>query len=315
MAITKMIVTMMEGSISVESSPGSGSRFTVDLDLLVADENEPRRQPLPPIRVLIADDDKATCESAAEYLQELGVTADMAEDGQSAVKMVDIACRQGEDYRMIILDWKMPGTDGLHAARQIREQVGNEVPILVVSAYDWSGIEEEAREAGVDGFIQKPFFKSTLYHCIRQYVYGEQIKSVERSGSRPDLTGKNILLVEDNEINREITQEILTAAGASVDMACDGKEGTEKFAVSVPGYYALILMDIQMPVMNGYEAARIIRSMERPDAAGIPIFAMTADAFAEDIEEAGKAGMNSHLAKPLDITAMMREIGTSILDS
>ena len=184
----------MEGSISVESSPGSGSRFTVDLDLLVADENEPRRQPLPPIRVLIADDDKATCESAAEYLQELGVTADMAEDGQSAVKMVDIACRQGEDYRMIILDWKMPGTDGLHAARQIREQVGNEVPILVVSAYDWSGIEEEAREAGVDGFIQKPFFKSTLYHCIRQYVYGEQIKSVERSGSRPDLTGKNILL-------------------------------------------------------------------------------------------------------------------------
>lgn len=315
MAITKMIVTMMEGSISVESSPGSGSRFTVDLDLLVADENEPRRQPLPPIRVLIADDDKATCESAAEYLQELGVTADMAEDGQSAVKMVDIACRQGEDYRMIILDWKMPGTDGLHAARQIRDQVGNEVPILVVSAYDWSGIEEEAREAGVDGFIQKPFFKSTLYHCIRQYVYGEQIKSVERSGSRPDLTGKNILLVEDNEINREITQEILTAAGASVDMACDGKEGTEKFAVSVPGYYALILMDIQMPVMNGYEAARIIRSMERPDAAGIPIFAMTADAFAEDIEEAGKAGMNSHLAKPLDITAMMREIGTSILDS
>ena len=216
---------------------------------------------------------------------------------------------------MIILDWKMPGTDGLHAARQIRDQVGNEVPILVVSAYDWSGIEEEAREAGVDGFIQKPFFKSTLYHCIRQYVYGEQIKSVERSGSRPDLTGKNILLVEDNEINREITQEILTAAGASVDMACDGKEGTEKFAVSVPGYYALILMDIQMPVMNGYEAARIIRSMERPDAAGIPIFAMTADAFAEDIEEAGKAGMNSHLAKPLDITAMMREIGTSILDS
>ena len=314
MAITKMIVTMMEGNITVESEPGVGSRFTVDLDFLPADEDEPQRLPLPSIRVLIADDDKATCESAVEFLQELGVDADMAEDGRSAAAKADSAHRQGEDYRMIILDWKMPGIDGVNTARRIREKVGNEVPILIVSAYDWSSIEEEAREAGVDGFIQKPFFKSTLYRCIRRYVFGEQVKSTEEPSGTPDFSGRNILLVEDNEINREIAQEVLSAAGATVDTACDGKEGVEKFVGSADGYYDLILMDIQMPVMNGYEATKSIRSLDRGDAGSVPIFAMTADAFAEDIEEAEKAGMNGHLAKPLDITAMMREIGKRFSD-
>lgn len=315
MAITKMIVTMMKGDITVRSEPGAGAQFTVDLNLLLADdENEPESLPLPAIRVLIADDDKATCESAVDFLRELGVAADMAEDGGSAAALVDNAQRQGDSYRMIILDWKMPGIDGINTARLIRERVGKEVPILVVSAYDWSSIEEEARAAGVDGFIQKPFFKSTLYRCIRQYVFGEQIIMAEKHGYEPDITGKHILLVEDNEINREITLEILSAVGAIVETAFDGKKGVEKFARSSPGYYDLILMDIQMPVMNGYEATRRIRRMERSDATTVPIFAMTADAFAEDMEEARKAGMNSHLAKPLDMVAMIREIGKSISD-
>lgn len=307
MAITKMIVDMMEGTIRVESSPGSGSVFTIDLDLCLPEETPDGGQKLPKMRVLAADDDPETCRSIREFLRELGVSADITQSGWEAVEKVVAAHAAGHDYDLILLDWKMPDLSGVEAAQSIRDQTGAELPIIIVSAYDWSSIERQALEAGINGFIQKPIFKSTLYHCLLKNVLNAEVPD-ERPGDLLDLTGRNILLAEDNELNQEIARELLEHFGANVTSAGNGLICTRLFEESPVGSYDLILMDIQMPVMNGYEATRQIRSMDRPDAASIPIFALTADAFAEDIEEAKRAGMNSHLSKPLDIPAMMREI-------
>lgn len=308
MAITKMIVDLMAGSIQVESTPGQGTTFTVDLDLRLAEET-PMEPALPPVRVLIADDDAVTGSMAKEFLAELGVEADVTESGRDAVEKVAAAHGQGTPYGLVLLDWKMPGFSGVDAVRAIRQQTGRELPVIIFSAYDWGDIEKEAVEAGADGFLQKPFFKSTLYHCIRQYVLRDEVEEYRQmQGEKLDLTGRRILLAEDNLFNQEIARELLGAMGAQIEVVGNGELCVQRFAQAAPGYYDLILMDVQMPVMNGYQATKAIRAMERPDAAGIPIFAMTADAFAEDIEEAKRAGMNSHLAKPLDIPAMLREI-------
>ncbi len=306
MAITKMIVDMMGGAIQVESEPGRGTVFTVDLDLqLACDESE--LQPLPALRLLVADDDPATCRSAEGFLRELGVQADVLQSGHAAVEKALEAHRQGRDYDLILLDWKMPGVNGVQAVRAIRKETGYEVPVIIFSAYDWAPIEQEATEAGVTGFIQKPFFKSTLYRCILQYVLHKDLP-LHANANEVKLEGRRILMAEDNELNQEITRELLEGAGARVEIVDNGKKCVERFAQSALGEFDLILMDVQMPVMNGYEAARQIRAMARADAAAIPIFAITADAFAEDVEAARRAGMNSHLAKPLDIPLMMEEI-------
>ncbi|WP_455649705.1 response regulator [Enterocloster citroniae] len=307
MAITKMIVDRMDGTIVVESRPGQGSVFTVDLDLPIPSGIALPDMSLPRIRILVADDDSDTCRSASEFLKELGMTADITSSGQEAVEKAVAAHLEGRDYDLALLDWKMPDLSGVQAAQAIRLKAGYDLPVIIVSAYDWISIEKEAMEAGVNGFIQKPFFKSTLYHCIRQHVLHED-GYPQWQDDRVNLTGRRILMAEDNELNREISLELLISAGAQVETAVNGQECVEFFAQSVPGYFDLILMDIQMPIMNGYDAARQIRTMDRPDALAIPIFAITADAFAEDMEEAKKAGMNSHLAKPLDIPAMMQEI-------
>lgn len=306
LAITKMIVTMMGGSISVESESGKGSVFTVTLDLPAA--GSPEEMKLPAIHVLVADDDPDTCRSAAGYLSELGARADIAFGGREAVQMAKAAAQNGDDYHMIFLDWRMPDLEGTDTAREIREIVGEDVPILIISAYDWSGIEVEAGEAGIDGFIQKPFFKSTLYHNIQKYYLHSEPEQPAEVPEQKLLTGKRLLLVDDNDINLEIAQELLSYTGAVVDAAHDGKEAVERFADSPAGYYAMIFMDIQMPVMNGYEATRTIRQMQRADASSVLIYAMTADAFADDIEQARSVGMNAHFAKPLDISAMLKEI-------
>lgn len=307
MAITKMIVDMMGGEIRVESEPGRGTVFTVELDLqLACDDSE--LPPLPALRVLVADDDPATCRSAEGFLQELGVQAEMAHSGAAAVEKALAAHRQGSDYDLVLLDWKMPGVNGLQAVRAIRKETGREIPVIIFSAYDWAPIEQEATEAGVTGFLQKPFFKSTLYRCILQYVLHKDLPGHSVGSREVKLTGKHILVAEDNELNQEITRELLESAGAAVEIVNNGKQCVERFAGSAPGEFDLILMDVQMPVMNGYEAARQIRAMARADARAIPIFAITADAFAEDVEAAKQAGMNSHLAKPLDIPFMMQEI-------
>ena len=307
MAITKMIVDMMNGSISVESVPGKGSVFIVDLDLLLPEDNSHETLNLPSLHILVADDDIDTCRSADDFLHDLGMDPDITDSGKAAVEKAVNAHVNGQDYSLVLLDWKMPDLNGLDAARSIRSQIGNDVPVIIISAYDWTSIEKQAIEAGVNGFIQKPFFRSTLYHCIKQYVLDEKASS-EKSEDGINLSGRRILLAEDNEINRLIACELLSGCGAQVDVAENGLICTELFEQSPAGYYDLILMDIQMPVMNGYDAAKHIRSSCHPDADSVPIFAMTADAFAEDIELAKKVGMNSHLAKPLDIPAMMREI-------
>ena len=307
MAITKMIVDMMNGSISVQSIPEKGSVFIVDLDLLLPEDNSQETLNLPSLRILVADDDFDTCRSADDFLHDLGMDADVTDSGKAAVEKAVNAHENDEDYSLVLLDWKMPDLNGLDAAQAIRSLIGNDVPIIIISAYDWTSIEKQAIEAGVNGFIQKPFFRSTLYHCIKQYVLNEKASS-EETGDEINLSGRRILLAEDNEINRLIACELLSGCGAQVDVAENGLICTELFEQSPAGYYDLILMDIQMPVMNGYEATRCIRDSRHPDADSIPIFAMTADAFAEDIELTKKVGMNSHLAKPLDIPAMMREI-------
>ncbi|MFR2484496.1 MAG: response regulator [Hungatella sp.] len=236
------------------------------------------------------------------------VAADMALSGSKAVEMAKAAHDSGNDYQFIFLDWKMPDLGGVEAAKSIRRYVGEEVPILIISAYDWSGIELEANAAGVNGFIQKPFFKSTLYGCIQKYYLGQEAEAPAPQQEKLILTGRRILLVEDNEINQEIAREWMTELGAQVETAWNGREAVERFGSSPVGYYDLILMDIQMPVMNGYDAAKAIRASDRRDARSIPVFAMTADAFSEDIALAKAAGMNSHLAKPLDLTVVLREI-------
>lgn len=306
LAITKMIVTMMGGSISVESEPGRGSIFTVEMDFPVA--NTPEEMKLPAIHVLVADDDPDTCRSAAGYLRELGAKADIAYGGREAVRKAKEAAKNKDEYHIIFLDWRMPDLEGTHTAREIRQAVGEDVPILIISAYDWSGIEVEAGEAGINGFIQKPFFKSTLYHNIQKYYFRCEREKPKEELERNALSGKRLLLVDDNDINLEIAQEMLSYTGAEVHVAHDGQEAVERFENSPVGYYTMIFMDIQMPVMNGYEATKAIRQMDRADACQVLIFAMTADAFADDIELAKSVGMNAHFAKPLDMAAMLKEI-------
>ena len=309
MAITKMIVDMMEGTISVESTQGVGSVFTVGLDLALSPEGGGELEPLPPLRVLLADDDAETRRSAAGFLGELGVEADITGSGQEAVERAAAG-----HYDLILLDWKMEDMDGVQAVRLIRAQTGDGYPIVLVSACDWSNVEQEGREAGVSGFVQKPFFKSTLYHCIRRYVLHEE-QGPDPLGQSVGLSGRRILLAEDNRLNQEIARELLESLGASVELTDNGLACLERFQASPAGYFDLILMDIQMPVMNGYEATGRIRRLDRPDAAKVPIFAMTADAFAEDIEAAKRAGMDRHLAKPLDVPTMLREIQSVLGDA
>lgn len=306
MAITKMIVDIMHGSIAVESKPSKGTTFTVSVDLRLTQE-EPKSLPLPKLRVLVADDDPDTCRSLEHFLCELGLEPDVTQNSRAAVELAVESHRQGKDYALILLDWKMPGISGVEAAMQIRRCTGREIPVVVFSGYDWMDIESAALAAGVDGFLQKPIFKSTLYRCIRQYVLHDAAPAAEFSGSA-DLSGRRFLLAEDNALNQEIAEELLTELGAEVEVTENGQACVELFARSETGYFDLILMDVHMPIMDGYEATRRIRGMEREDAAAIPIFAMTADAFAEDIELSRRAGMDAHLSKPLNIPVMLREI-------
>lgn len=303
MAITKYIVDMMGGSISIESEPGKGTEFHVILDLEKVEMHE-EDMVLPPWRMLVVDNNRDLCISAVEVLKQIGVEPDWTTSGKDAVSMIEKHHEKGDDYQIVLLDWKMPDMDGVQTAREIRKIVGDEVPILIISAYDWSDIEEEAREAGAHGFISKPLFKSSIYLGLSRYIEGNRKEEEEAAEEAEAFTGMRILLAEDNELNWEIAEDILTEAGFEVDWAENGKLCVEQFERSDPGTYNAILMDIRMPVMMGYEAAEIIRAFDRPDA-GLPIFAMTADAFAEDIQKSRASGMNEHIAKPIDVDRLM----------
>ncbi len=307
MAITKYIVDEMQGSISVSSQPGQGSRFEVTLDLEVAPEPA-EEMVLPPWEMLVVDDDEPLCRSAAACLQQIGVNAEWATGGEQAIEMACARHNQGRDYHIILLDWKMPGMDGIETARRLRAAVGEDVPILLISAYDWSDIEAEAKEAGISGFLSKPLFKSTLYRGLSRFAYQSPACAAEPAAGQPAIDGMSKHRAEDNELNWEIAGELLSAQGFVVDWAENGQKCLEMFQASQPGDYRLILMDLRMPVMNGYEATQAIRALDRPDAAAIPIIAMTADAFSEDVHKCLACGMNAHLAKPLDMRELLRLI-------
>lgn len=307
MAITKRIVDMMGGDIQVKSQIGAGTTFQVTLPFKLV-EFPSEAVKLQEHRILLADDDEVVCEYASAIFQELGLDGECVNGGAAAIEKVMEARAQGKDYDIVILDWKMPDKDGLQVAREIRREVGADVPILVASAYDWSDIEEEARSMGISGFLMKPFFRSTILNGLKEYVLE---KSVPQWGSvrrQPfDFIGRRFLMAEDNELNREIAVEILSATGAQIDCVYDGAQCLEKFRQSPVGYYDLILMDVQMPVMNGYTATQEIRGLPRQDAGTVGIWAMTADAFLEDVEKSKAYGMNGHFAKPLDFMRVCRE--------
>lgn len=307
MAITKYIVDEMQGTIEVSSQVDKGSEFRVTVDLkAVPDTGAPMH--LPAWDMLVVDDDEQLCTSAAENLCQIGVNAQWATGGAQALAMAEERHRQGRDYHIILLDWKMPDMDGVETARRLRAAVGDGVPILLISAYDWGDIEPQARAAGITGFLPKPLFKSTLYHGLLPYAQTEEAgaKDAPARDIAPDFTGTRLLVAEDNELNWEIANELLSAQGFTLDWAENGRLCVEKFTAAAPGTYDLILMDLRMPEMDGYEATKAIRALDRPDARTIPILAMTADAFSEDIHKCLECGMNAHIAKPLDMRELLR---------
>jgi len=306
MAITKNIVDMMGGTISVKSEEGKGSEFTVDLTFKLSGEVKAyeKVEQLQGLKVLVADDDTDTCLSISSMLTEIGMRSEWTVSGKEAVIRAKHSVEIGDEFYAYIIDWLMPDMNGIETVRRIRRVIGDSKPIIILTAYDWSDVEEEAREAGVTAFCEKPLFMSQLRDILSNPLQKEH----EPEKAEIRCEGKRILLVEDNALNREIAQTLLEDAGFKIDTANDGVEAVEKLEHGAPDQYDLILMDIQMPVMNGYEAAKRIRTMNDPVIASIPIVAMTANAFEEDREKAFEAGMNGYLSKPVSAEKLMNMI-------
>ena len=309
MSITKNIVDLMNGSIEVKSKQGVGTECIVSFTFrLYAGKKEPQTIPeLKGLRALVVDDDFNTCDSVTSMLQQIGLRAEWTLSGKEAVLRTRQAVMRSDNYFVYVIDWLLPDMNGVEVARRVRQEVGKEVPIIVLTAYDWSDIEDEALEAGVTAFCSKPLFLSELKGCLNSIVNsGREQEAPER---RPEPVRKGrILLTEDNELNQEIAVAILEGAGFTTDVAENGQVAVEMLSSSQPGYYQLVLMDVQMPVMNGYEATRAIRRLENRKLADIPILAMTANAFEEDKQEALRSGMNGHIAKPINIELLMKEL-------
>ena len=309
MAITKNIVDMMNGAIEVHSEQGVGTEFVVSLTFRLHDGPK-KIQVIPELkgcRALVVDDDFNTCDSVSYMLQQIGLRAEWTLSGREAVLRTRQAVMRGDSYSVYIIDWLMPDMNGVEVARRIRKETGDDVPIIVLTAYDWSDIEDEAREAGVTAFCSKPLFLSELRSCLCSVVGSpdEQQKVVRPVAER--RTGR-ILLAEDNELNQEIAVAILGEAGFTTDVAGNGQRAVEMLQNSEPGYYQLILMDVQMPVLDGYGATKAIRALEDRELASIPILAMTANAFEEDRRRAIQCGMNGHIAKPINLEKMFETL-------
>lgn len=314
MAITKNLVDLMGGTISVESEIDKGTCFTVEIELRNAEKpgyDDKFFENHGITDVLVVDDEEDVGRNTTNLLSDAGVRAVYVLSGEEAVRYVRRAFEDRNPYDIVILDWKMPGIDGVETARRIRAIVGPEITIIVLTSYSWDEIEDEARAAGVDAFLPKPFFVSGLQQIVSE-LRGSEAKKTEESGTdeksaapkESPLKGKRFLAAEDNEINSDLLQDLMEMEGAEIDITPDGKQVSERFISSPPGTYDAILMDVQMPVMNGYEATRAIRKSPHPEAATIPIIAMTADAFTDDMKKALDSGMNEHIAKPIDMARL-----------
>ena len=306
LAITKQMVDLMGGTIECESEPGKGTTFTVELDIPVAERQREDMQ-LESVDVLIVDDDEIMLQTAVDTLESLGAKAEQARSGPEALEMIEQKHRSGRDFDVVIVDWKMPEVDGVETISRIRSEITANIPILLISAYDWADIEDIAKEAGANGFVSKPLFRSTLYDKINNLI-GKESESTEPEDDYSDLQGLRILVAEDNDINWEIISAMLSMFGITADRAENGRVCVDMIREAESGKYELIFMDIQMPEMNGLDATREIRKLPDPVAAAVPIVAMTADAFSENITECLNAGMNGHIAKPVDIKLVIKEI-------
>lgn len=314
MAIVKSVVSLMNGSIDVESKLGEGTTFTVTVHLKLRDAMHENLDSLQGLRVLVVDDDEVACKSAAIMLEDIGMVPDYKLSGIAGVEAVKEASENDDPYRAVILDWRMPGMSGIETARKIREVSNHDVPIIIFSGYDWSMIEQEARDVGVDAFISKPLFRSRLIQVMKELLSGEKDATVNEKEILENcgFAGRRILLVEDNTMAAAIAEELLELTGADVDHAENGSIAVDTLVESAPHTYDLVLMDIQMPVMNGYEATEAIRGYGmsgRPDLSEIPIIALSADAFSEDIKHAKTVGMNAHISKPLEIDTLVKTLG------
>jgi signal transduction histidine kinase/CheY-like chemotaxis protein len=313
MSITKNIVDLMGGTIALTSEPGKGTEFIVTLCFTRSGQKaEPKQLPqLEGLRALVADDDTNTCLNVSTMLSKIGMRPEWTISGKEAVIRTKYAVEQGDAFSVYIIDWLIPDMNGIEIVRQIRKVIGNRCPIIILTAYDWADIEDEARAAGVTAFCEKPLFLSELRRVLAEPFRAEPA-SEPAQPTAADFKGKKLLLVEDNELNREIALEILKGAGFVVDTAEDGAVAVQKIKQAAPGQYDLILMDIQMPNLDGYEATRQIRALPDAEKASIPIFAMTANAFEEDRQNALAAGMNGHIAKPLDVPHLLRVLADAL---
>ena len=314
LAISKNIVDMMDGKITVRSIKGIGTEFTVDVKLGITEEEKLRHNQkkqdynFSHLKTLVVDDDVAVCESAVVTLREMGIKAEWVDSGRKAVDRVKKLWDEGRYFDMILIDWKMPGMDGIETARRIRGIVGAEVTIIIMTAYDWISIEHEAKLAGVNLLMSKPMFKSSLVSAFSRALGEKEQQAQQPEENDYDFTGKHVLLVEDNQINTEVAMMLLESKGFKVDTAENGLRALELFSKSDKGYYDAILMDIRMPLMDGLTAATNIRHLSNADSGTIPIIAMTANAFDDDIEKSKAAGMNAHLAKPIEPERMYQTL-------
>lgn len=308
MPITSNLITMMGGTLNVKSAEGQGTTFFIELPFGISGEEKTVLENLPAVKILVVDDDQGTCEHAAHLLKKMGIEPQWVLSGAEAVERVRQARDAGASFDICFIDWTMPGMNGAETARAIRKVAGSDALAIIICTYDWGAIEEEAMASGADGFIAKPFFASTLHAAIdgatRKLDAAADTKPETAEKQPYDFSGKRALLVEDNEFNREIGEEFLQMANMEVEHAENGQIAVNMFTSAPQGHYDIVLMDVQMPVMNGYEATKAIRASAHADSQSIVILAMTANAFSEDVATAVAAGMNGHIAKPIDINQL-----------
>ena len=312
MSIAKNLVDMMQGAIHVESEKGKGTTFTVELPFETTGKiNEEDKEQVKKLKALIIDDDESVREYTSIVLGRIGLKYDAAGSGLEALGMIKEALLSGHPYDVCFVDWKMPDMNGIQVTQKIRESMGDQPVIIIVSAYDLNEVEDEAKSAGADLFVAKPMFQSSVFNVLMS-LSGGKLKKETAAFDDYDFAGHKVLLAEDNELNREIAVELLKMVNMETDCAENGQKAVDMFQSSAPGTYDVILMDVQMPVMDGYDATKVIRKLDHPQAKDIPIFAMTANAFTEDISAALAAGMNGHIAKPIDTEVLYQTLQKTI---